>query len=130
MSYYISAAQSLDKRFAIDYWRTLLEHSEMSILPKRPSPGGQQRMTGNAIRSVIPAFKNHRAGTTSATYVKVAWAIALARLCEQTDVMFGHLISGRLAPVNGTEDVIGPCVNFIPIRVDTTSKWDTVLAEV
>ncbi|KAH9212622.1 hypothetical protein DL95DRAFT_303903 [Leptodontidium sp. 2 PMI_412] len=129
MSYYISALQSLDKRSAIDYWRTLLDQSEMPVLPTRSSPG-QQRMTGNAIRSVIPAFKNRRSGTTSATYAKAAWAMALARLCERTDVIFGHLISGRSAPVNGIEEVIGPCVNFIPIRVDTTPIWETVLAQV
>ncbi|KAH7330243.1 hypothetical protein BKA65DRAFT_554232 [Rhexocercosporidium sp. MPI-PUGE-AT-0058] len=129
MSYYISALQSLDKGSAIDYWRSLLDQSEMPILPTRPSPG-QQRMAGNAIRSVIPAFKNRRAGTTSATYVKAAWAMALTKLCERTDVVFGHLISGRSMPVNSIEEVIGPCVNFIPIRVDTTPKWETVLAQV
>jgi amino acid adenylation domain-containing protein len=129
MSYYISALQSLDKRSAIDYWRGLLDQSVMPVLPTRPSPG-RQRMTGTAIRSVMPAFKHRRAGTTSATYVKAAWAMALARLCGRTDVVFGHLISGRSAPVNAIEQVIGPCVNFIPIRVDTASEWETVLAQV
>ena len=129
MSYYISALQSLDRRFAIDYWRGLLDQSVMSVLPTRPK-SWQQRMTGTAIRSVIPSFKHRRPGATSATYVKAAWAMALARLCGTTDVVFGHLISGRSAPVNGIEEVIGPCVNLIPIRVDVASEWEKVLAQV
>jgi hypothetical protein len=129
MLYYISALNSLDKRSAINYWREILDQSAMPVLPTRSPPGGQ-KMLGNAIRSVIPAFKHRRAGTTPAAYVKTAWAMALARLCGRTDVVFGHLISGRSAPVNGIEEVIGPCVNLIPIRVDTASEWETVLAQV
>ncbi|KAL3426513.1 hypothetical protein PVAG01_00022 [Phlyctema vagabunda] len=126
MSYYSAALQSLDKSPSINYWRGLLAESTMPILPTRPSPE-RQRMTGNAVRSVIPSFKNLRAGTTSATYVKAAWAIALARLCGRTDVVFGQLVSGRSVPIKGIEDVVGPCVNFVPIRVNTGCKWETVL---
>jgi len=145
MSYYISALRSLDKKPATDYWRGLLDGSAMPVLPgtkPRHPPSAdksnerqQQWMTGNAIRSVVPAFKNRRAGMTSATYVKAAWSMALARLTGNTDVVFGHLISGRSAPISGIEQVTGPCVNFVPVRArvgeDTSSSsWEAVLTQV
>ncbi|UKZ97170.1 NRPS [Trichoderma asperellum] len=136
MSHFINALRSLDKESATDYWRGLLHQSIMPVLPgTRPRPAaGLKRetlMAGNAIRSVVPAFKHRRAGATPAAYVKAAYAMALSKLTATTDIVFGHLVSGRSSPINGIEQVIGPCVNFVPIRVDASSaEWETVLTQV
>ncbi|KAK4985318.1 NRPS protein [Elasticomyces elasticus] len=129
MSYYISALQSLDKNSAIQYWTGLLDRSSITVLPTRRNLGGQ-KMRGTAVVSVIPSPKQRRCGVTSATYVKAAWAIALSRMSGSTDVVFGHLISGRSVPLDDIEKVNGPCVNLIPIRVNTATTWETVLGQV
>lgn len=138
MSYYVNALRYLDKTSATEYWRGLLHQSVMPVLPgTRPRPSANinkgQWMAGNAIRSVVPAFNQRRAGTTSAAYVKAAWSIALARLTGRTDVVFGHLVSGRSSPVDGIDQVIGPCVNLVPVRIDTSHSsagWEAVLNRV
>ena len=129
MSYFISALRSLDKKPAIEYWCGLLDQSRMPVLSTRPNHGGQ-RMKGNAAISVMPSLKQRRDGVTSATYVKAAWAMALARMSGETDIVFGHLISGRSVPLDDIDKVNGPCVNLIPIRVRTAAAWETVLGQV
>src|SRR5690606_9775151 len=37
----------------------------------------------------------------------------------QEDVVFGYLVSGRSLPMAQIEDVVGPCINTTPVRVDT-----------
>jgi non-ribosomal peptide synthetase component F len=54
---------------------------------------------------------------TTATVVKAAWAYVLAQASASGDVVFGHTISGRNAAVEGVENMIGPCVNLVPVRV-------------
>ncbi|MBF4999582.1 amino acid adenylation domain-containing protein [Nocardia sp. BSTN01] len=52
------------------------------------------------------------------TVVQCAWAILLAKLTGQRDVVFGATISGRPADLNGADSMVGVFVNTIPVRVD------------
>ncbi|KAL4964627.1 uncharacterized protein BDV14DRAFT_200680 [Aspergillus stella-maris] len=49
--------------------------------------------------------------------VKAAWALVLARVTGQRDVIFGHTLNGRDAPILNIEAVAGPCVTLSPLRV-------------
>ncbi|RSL37998.1 hypothetical protein CEP53_015277, partial [Fusarium sp. AF-6] len=64
---------------------------------------------------------------TTATVVKAAWATVLAKVTGKTDIVFGHLISGRnVSSVPGIESIVGPCLNVVPVRVCHQPSW-TVL---
>jgi non-ribosomal peptide synthetase component F len=54
---------------------------------------------------------------TTATVIKAAWEYVLAQVTCTPDVVFGHTISGRNASVDGVANMIGPCVNLLPVRV-------------
>ncbi|KAL9474318.1 hypothetical protein ACSS6W_008698 [Trichoderma asperelloides] len=48
-----------------------------------------------------------------------------------SDTLIIRLSHAQSSPINGIEQVIGPCVNFVPIRVDASSaEWETVLTQV
>ncbi|EMD38714.1 siderophore biosynthesis enzyme [Gelatoporia subvermispora B] len=49
-----------------------------------------------------------------------AFAKLLASLTRSTDILFGHVVSGR--NVSGAEDVIGPVLNTVPCRVRFASS--------
>ena len=49
--------------------------------------------------------------------VQAAWALALARYNDVDDVCFGATTSGRSAPVEGIEDMIGMFLNTLPLRL-------------
>ncbi|MFJ8626000.1 amino acid adenylation domain-containing protein [Kitasatospora sp. NPDC093550] len=56
-------------------------------------------------------------GVTLNTAVQVAWALVLARLTGEQDVVLGATVSGRPAEVPGVERMIGMFLNTLPVRV-------------
>jgi amino acid adenylation domain-containing protein len=61
-------------------------------------------------------------GITMASLVKTAWAVVLARVTGQRDVIFGQILNGRHAPMAQIEAVSGPCVTISPIRITLPSS--------
>lgn len=51
---------------------------------------------------------------------QAAYALILASYLGSSDVCFGSVFSGRTLPVVGIEDIIGPCLATLPIRIDTS----------
>ena len=49
-----------------------------------------------------------------------AWARLLAAFTGESDICFGNVVSGRTIPVPGIEEIIAPCFNTIPLRVQLT----------
>ena len=45
------------------------------------------------------------------------WARFLAVQAGEVDICFGNVVSGRTIPVSGVENIIAPCFNTIPVRV-------------
>ncbi|MDI2127081.1 non-ribosomal peptide synthetase [Yinghuangia seranimata] len=56
-------------------------------------------------------------GVTLNTLLQGAWAILLAKLTGQRDVVFGAAVNGRPADVPGSDEMVGLFINTLPIRV-------------
>ncbi|GAB1640211.1 amino acid adenylation domain-containing protein [Krasilnikovia sp. MM14-A1259] len=56
-------------------------------------------------------------GLTLNTVVQAAWALVLARLTGQDDVVFGATVAGRPPQLPGVETMIGLFINTVPVRV-------------
>ncbi|KAI8922593.1 hypothetical protein DFJ77DRAFT_506369 [Powellomyces hirtus] len=56
--------------------------------------------------------------TTQLALGLVAWGKLLSYYLGENDVVFGHVVSGRTVPVPGIQDILGPCFNTIPCRVE------------
>jgi amino acid adenylation domain-containing protein len=54
---------------------------------------------------------------TQSTLVQGAWALLLHRYSGERDVVFGATVSGRAAPIEGIEGIVGMCINMMPVRV-------------
>ena len=110
-----------------DYWKSLLHGSLMTPVVQRHKPN-YNKAGGDTItlkeEIVLPSLAAHN--ITDATVIKAAWAMVLAELTAQSDVTFGNLVNGRAGPVQGVEQMVGPCLNIIPVRVLFQPYW-TVL---
>jgi brevianamide F synthase len=62
-----------------------------------------------------------------ATLIKAAGALVLGQLTQRSDVVFGQTVNGRSGlPLGGIETILGPCINFLPIRVHLQPSWTAV----
>ena len=71
-------------------------------------------------------------GLTLNTVMQGAWALLLAGITGQRDVVFGATVSGRPPEIPGVEDVVGLMINNVPVRVriDPTAPLDDLLAQI
>src|SRR5262249_30653052 len=58
-----------------------------------------------------------RAGVTFNTLMQCIWAIVLARYNDVPDVIFGMIVSGRPPDLACVEQMVGLCINALPVRI-------------
>lgn len=121
--------QARSKR-ALNFWRTQLAGSKMPrLVPRTPFPtlaGKKDYAPTNAELQTVVSLPGHlqrHHGIGHATCIKAAWALTLVHLTGEPDALFGDLVSGRRVDIPGleTEKIVGPCMNFVPLRVKLPS---------
>ncbi|KAL5357022.1 hypothetical protein BJX96DRAFT_135429 [Aspergillus floccosus] len=106
------------------HWKRVLYGSKMTDVIRRHSSNSFQHIGAYAEqkRTIdIPATALDN--VTIATVMQSAWALTLAKLSSQSDVVFGLTTSGRNANLPGIESTVGPCLNIIPVRVKFGEQW-------
>ncbi|EEP79616.1 predicted protein [Uncinocarpus reesii 1704] len=102
------------------YWRNLLTGSAMTDVVAHSKPS-YRNVYDIRLRRVIPNISLTSSGITFASVLKSAWAIVLSSLTHTSDVVFGHVTSGRNIPAQDIERIVGPCINIVPVRVPLDS---------
>ncbi|KAL5354954.1 hypothetical protein BJX96DRAFT_181049 [Aspergillus floccosus] len=65
-------------------------------------------------------------GITTASVVKLAWALTLRAFCNTKDVCFGYLASARDVPVDGIVDGVGPLITIMICRVNMSQDVNLI----
>lgn len=127
-SEFVHSSQESNSRGADEYWYNFLRGSSMTDVAIQNKPAYQNTKL-KVISRDVPSISPQEHGMTFATVLKAAWALVLAQISGESDVVFGHLVSGRnLSLGNGDiNDVLGPCLNVIPVRVQLEERITTVL---
>ncbi|KAF1361541.1 acetyl-CoA synthetase-like protein [Lizonia empirigonia] len=82
------------------------------------------------------AFPTLSASITVGSFMSAAWAVFLARLLRrgsaraEGDVIYGQLVSGRNSAVPGIEDMVGCCINVIPLRIGLATLASSTMADI
>lgn len=115
---YVSYIQ-LRKANSYAYWRRYLQNSSMATILYTSTVITQDGLPTVLLRS-IPMPKTPF-GITQASLFTLACAFALSRLTGSQDVVFGRVVSGRATVPASFANVVGPCLNRLPVRVQFTS---------
>jgi amino acid adenylation domain-containing protein len=109
------------------FWRELLQGSSMTQLD--PCSFGGYASPGSEVlihRRTTISLPTLPEDITIATVFKAAWGLTLARLTGLSDIVFGQVVHGRSVPLDGVENILGPCVNIIPVRVPLQREWRSI----
>ncbi|KAJ5520326.1 nonribosomal peptide synthase [Penicillium fimorum] len=104
---------------SLSYWTELLRGSRPTglltqLLAQRDLEKPPLKAVHIRAETKLPRLPNK---ITPATLASAAWALLLSRLTGEDDVVYGHLVAGRNLAIPGVEDIVGCCLDYIPIRV-------------
>ncbi|KAH8203786.1 hypothetical protein TruAng_002079 [Truncatella angustata] len=112
---FIECLQNVEKEASDIFWQNQLQELETAPFPQAPT--GHHCQANNTISYSIPFAVDRKAGFTIATMLKAAWSIAISRLSDSSDVVFGVTQFGRDLDLDEVETVNGPTITTVPVRV-------------
>ncbi|QSZ37066.1 hypothetical protein DSL72_009158 [Monilinia vaccinii-corymbosi] len=101
------------------YWRNALLEIEAPTFPIRADASREQ---GGIQRKEQRIALAHRETFTSTTIVRTALAILISKYSNTEDVVFGTVLSGRDAAIDGIDTIIGPTFSTVPIRIQINGE--------
>ena len=129
---YIAWLEARDQGLAEAYWRKTLKGIRAATplgvdragddLAESSEPYDEQeaRLPEESTSALVALGRRH--GLTLNTLVQGAWALLLGRYSGRDDVVFGATVSGRSAPVDGVESMVGLLINTLPVRVSIDGR--------
>ncbi len=124
---YVRWIKRQDQAAADAYWRgTLAGFDRPTPLPGggTPQPGAVPdgkpgRRYLHLEPDAVTALREYARGRrlTLNTVLQGAWALVLAGTTGADDLVFGTTVSGRPAELPGAEQIVGPFINTLPVRV-------------
>ncbi|KAH7136996.1 hypothetical protein B0J13DRAFT_560363 [Dactylonectria estremocensis] len=117
-TFLVHAARQRPK--AMEYWSNILQGSSLAKVESRLLPQGT--IPDSPPKRVMVEVNRPKVqlpgSTTNATLISAAWAILISRITTTQDVIYGHTVSGRNSAIEGIEEILGPTLNIIPVRVN------------
>ncbi|KAI1128990.1 peptide synthetase [Nemania abortiva] len=113
--HFIKYLLEMDRTESEKYWRERLAGAAGEQFPALPWPGYQQQ-ADSLLEHYVPTGRL-TTGTTIATIIRGAWALLVSRYTASSDVVFGETLTGRNAPIPGVEEIEGPMIATVPIRI-------------
>lgn len=108
---------------AYEFWRSLLDASSMTYITHNHLAEEDASVSSPIHVQSTVALPDLPHGITMATLVKAAWSLVLAQLTGSRDVVFGQTNSGRSSSSFDAENLVGLCINAIPVRVKYNPEW-------
>ena len=103
-------------RQGCDYWRDALAGAQpTTVVEITPQPKFRDEGVVRMEKTIPPLKKLE--GVTPATLFNAACAIVVQSLTKSSDIIFGRLTSGRAALDSRFQELVGPCLNMVPVRV-------------
>ncbi|KAF4537164.1 AMP-dependent synthetase/ligase [Lasiodiplodia theobromae] len=112
---FVRLLQAQDPDTLQDFWKSTLAGVSADIFPKLPTAFYTPKADGLLHHTVEGT---NASNVTAANVVRAAWAFVISRYTENSDVVIGSTVTGRNAPIEGIQEMIGPAFATVPLRVN------------
>ncbi|EUC27911.1 hypothetical protein COCCADRAFT_110508 [Bipolaris zeicola 26-R-13] len=119
---FIRYLSKLDQDATATYWKAALDGCTATPFPPLV-PGVQQPAADSFVEYQCPRLPKVTSDATLSATIRAAWAILTSQYTGLDDVVFGTTVTGRNAPVAGIEDIIGPTIATVPVRIRVDKGW-------
>jgi amino acid adenylation domain-containing protein len=110
----------LNPTIAQDYWRERLHGANPHQFPPLPQKG-YITQADSLLEHYVKVSPPADLKFTLATIIRGAWSLVASLYMGHTDIIFGETLTGRSAPIHGIEQIEGPMITTIPVRVRLNS---------
>lgn len=130
---FIEWRQEKNESSGLLYWKELLKGYEGGIgfVQEDFSAANAGEKGSKELKKTVPeklrgdlVSLSNRKHVTLNSIIETAFGILLQKACCMNDVVYGKIVSGRNADIEGINEMAGLCINTIPVRVccdaDTT----------
>lgn len=125
VTYYRHPSASARLALSREYWQVHLHEVSGCVLPnlhgKNNTPPGLR--VAHLATTILPLQTNQASrdlGVSVQSIFQAAFAWLLSMYVGSSDVVYGTVSSGRTLPVPGIEDIIGPCIATLPVRLNVS----------
>src|ERR1700733_1943146 len=125
LRHYIEYMLSLDQTSMDDFWHSQLDGHKSQLVTEIFSPAIQEKRQAHSTTHLVSGLpfsaleaELKRMSITLLSIMQTSWARLLSLYLRTFDVCFGNVYSGRSIPVENADQIIGPCFNTLPVRVE------------
>ncbi|KAH6708906.1 hypothetical protein BKA61DRAFT_696822 [Leptodontidium sp. MPI-SDFR-AT-0119] len=117
MQPFIQYLSTVDENASRTFWNAQLSEASPPSFPTLPSRSYESKAT-ESCTCYLPDFEwPSSVDVTPSVWVRAAWALLIGHIINADDITFGATVSGRQSPVAGIQDIIGPTIATVPVRV-------------
>lgn len=118
---YIEFISGFSAASSEEFWRAQLGSAAAPKFPLLPSPSHKIHSDRHLVHR-IKLSRKQGSNITSPILLRAAWALLVSKYTDNDDVVFGTTLTGRNVPVAGIENIVGPTMATVPIRVQQDWK--------
>ncbi|KAK5988006.1 Nonribosomal peptide synthetase dtxS1 [Cladobotryum mycophilum] len=109
-----------------DFWRTTLAGYDLAPYPALPSSVKEPVANKKISYQFSRPRRIRSSNVTVSSLIHAAWALAVSQLTHEEDIVFGVTLTGRNVPIDGIEDMAGPTIATVPLRIKLSKDQPTV----
>lgn len=117
MSDFVKYVRDTDEVAMQEFWRRELEDAVGPQFPRLPSRDYLPSPDAN-LEINITLDRSSKSPFTMATLIRGAWALVASQYTGSDDVVFGETLAGRDISLKGVENIVGPLIATVPVRIN------------
>ncbi|PPJ60555.1 hypothetical protein CBER1_10837 [Cercospora berteroae] len=112
---FVKDIMSRDPNAERDFWSAQFEDLDVQHFPSFPHD--RVPRPDSLLTQSVEGLTWGKDDILPSTIVRAAWALVCSRHSSSHDVIFGTIVSGRQAPLDGIDRVCGPTIAALPVRI-------------